>query len=99
MTASARSSGGESAEFPNREEYEGVSCRPIDVSPGPADAHRGLKLRCALDTLAERSETGVRRVGVRGLGLCEKVAKLVGFGELFRQWYISFQASERSVIS
>ncbi|MFH1111388.1 MAG: sulfotransferase [Planctomycetota bacterium] len=71
--------------LPTREDYRGVSCRPIDVAPGPADANRWLRLRCTLDTVLDKAEAKVRYVGVRGLGLGERIARGAGLGEAYRR--------------
>ena len=38
-----------------RENYDGVSCRPMGVSPGPKSASRVLRLRCKLDMVLDSS--------------------------------------------
>lgn len=67
-----------------REEYEGVTCRPTAVAPGPKETSRILRLRCRLDTLMDRSERRMRWFAIRGLALADKIASRVGMGGFYR---------------
>lgn len=67
-----------------REDYDGVSCRPTTVAPGPESASRLLKLRCKLDTFYERTETRIRRFAWRCVGKADKIASRVGMGGFYR---------------
>lgn len=72
------------APLPERQRYDGVSCRPMAVGPGPKTASSLLKLRCRLDTLLDRSERRIRWFAIRGLGLGNKIASRVGMGGFYR---------------
>jgi hypothetical protein len=69
-----------------RQDYDGVSCNPMAVSSGPKDAALALRLRCGLDTLFDRTETGCRRLAIRGLGLADKIATRVSNGSFHRRF-------------
>ena len=72
------------APLPEREDYDGVTCRPTTVAPGPESASRLLKLRCKLDTFFDHTETRIRRFAWRCVGKADKIASRVGMGGFYR---------------
>jgi len=62
----------------DRVEYNGVSCRPTTVAPGPRTSSLWLRLRCRVDRAGDRWQGCVGKAAWRGVGLLDRLAALVG---------------------
>lgn len=66
-------------------EYNGVSCRPTAIAPGPRTSPQWLRLRCRIDRAGDWLQGCVGKGAWRAVGLCDRAAALAGLRGIYRR--------------
>ncbi len=69
----------------DRMEYNGVSCRPTAIAPGPRTSPQWLRVRCRVDRAGDWLQGCVGKAAWRGVGLLDRLAAPIGLRGSYRR--------------
>ena len=69
----------------DRMEYNGVSCRPTAIAPGPRSSSRWLRLRCRVDRTGDWLQGQTGKAAWRAVGLADHLASPIGLVGSYRR--------------